>query len=305
MTITHIPTLPIQGLTPNKIFSFDSTCPISGGNKNVYLGYLHLPGKEVLPIALAKFKPQVQKEVIEDELSQIEKINTLFPNSDYFIQCFYIQRRHNIITGFIFEKGICDLGHIKEEYGLCNPLTQNAFTEKQLYNVCRSMATSLALLHENGLVHKDIKLENYIVTADGKVKLTDFGFVTEANNPNKSFRSTLVYSSPEELLRLSGGQIVMDASYKMEHKDLWTLGMTYLDLFTELEKYPSWLTALDSENWESISVMALSIHALMKEFLQSNPDKNYWGLLKLAPEERSTARDVANGFESKPPTSAG
>jgi serine/threonine protein kinase len=43
----------------------------------------------------------------------------------------------------------------------------------------RQMASGLAAVHDRGIAHRDIKPENVFITADGRVKILDFGLVKE------------------------------------------------------------------------------------------------------------------------------
>ena len=47
----------------------------------------------------------------------------------------------------------------------------------------------LCFLHSNGIVHRDIKGNNILMTTDGRVKLTDFG-VSNHLNENKTLTGT-------------------------------------------------------------------------------------------------------------------
>ena len=53
---------------------------------------------------------------------------------------------------------------------------------------------ALEYLHSNTIVHRDLKLENILVAADGALKLTDFGFAKRIR-----FRSWTLCGTPEYL----------------------------------------------------------------------------------------------------------
>ena len=57
-------------------------------------------------------------------------------------------------------------------------------------------------MHKNGVVHRDLKLENILLDEQMNVRLVDFGFSTYTNIKKlSSFKGTKVYMAPEMLER--------------------------------------------------------------------------------------------------------
>ncbi len=94
------------------------------------------------------------------------------------------------------------------------------------------LAETLALVHEKGIVHKDLKAANIVATRDGKVvELIDFGVAsllsTELQHEPSSSRfieGTLTHISPEQTGRINRN---------LDHRsDLYSLGITFYELLT-------------------------------------------------------------------------
>ena len=116
--------------------------------------------------------------------------------------------------------------YIVLEYASGGDLAQFMATHELSTQECKSVvkqvASALAHLQDHKIAHRDVKMENVLVTSsDLQVKLADFGTAVYCP-PNKEFRSTLcgtLACLPPEMLSSHGG------AYNGLLVDSWSLGI--------------------------------------------------------------------------------
>ncbi|KAI3972896.1 hypothetical protein MKX01_019554 [Papaver californicum] len=110
--------------------------------------------------------------------------------------------------------------------------------DSQVSSYTRQILHGLRYLHDQDVIHRDIKCANILVDANGSVKLADFGLAkTTKLNDVKSSKGTAFWMAPEVVNRKNTG-------YGLP-ADIWSLGCTVLEMLTHQLPYAplEWMQA--------------------------------------------------------------
>ena len=95
---------------------------------------------------------------------------------------------------------------------------------REATSIAMQVATGLEAAHNNGIIHRDVKPQNILISMDGKAKIADFGIARAAssNTINSSAMGSVHYSSPEQS---RGG-------YSDAKSDIYSMGITMYEMVT-------------------------------------------------------------------------
>ena len=92
--------------------------------------------------------------------------------------------------------------------------------EGRLRGIASDVLSALEAAHSAGIVHRDVKPANVMITRDGQTKLADFGIASVKGDPKITASGLILgspsYMAPEQATQGEGGP----------HADMWGLGAT-------------------------------------------------------------------------------
>jgi serine/threonine protein kinase len=102
---------------------------------------------------------------------------------------------------------------------------EGAMDWQEALPILKQVLTAIGHAHDTGIVHRDIKPNNIMITKDGTAKITDFGLAKDQSSLTHTMTvssgGTLYYMSPEHVKGLS---------FTDKRSDIYSIGMTFYEI---------------------------------------------------------------------------
>ncbi len=184
------------------------------------------------------------KDLTLERLVALKTLGPQFGTDTGFVQRFLKEARAAARLNHPNIVQIYDFGQVEETYYLAMEyvdghslgayLRRGHFGERDALLVIRHAARALAVAHAEGLIHRDIKPDNLMLTSKGEVKLVDLGIAKRVDEDQSLTQTghtvgTPHYISPEQIR----GARDIDA-----RADIYSLGATLYHLVTGHTPFP-------------------------------------------------------------------
>lgn len=165
-------------------------------------------------------------------------------------------------------------------------ISHGRLKEKQARKFGRQIASALDYCHKNSIVHRDLKIENILISKEGNIKIIDFGLsnLFSPRNSLKTFCGSLYFAAPE---------LLQAKAYTGPEVDVWSFGIVLYvlvcgkvpfddqsmpQLHAKIKKgiveYPPWLSngtsSIESTCRNRANLVAECKH-LISRMLQTDP----------------------------------
>lgn len=159
---------------------------------------------------------------------------------------------------------------------------QGYLSEPEARKILIDVIQGLIYLHSRRIIHHDIKLENFLIGSDGKVKIADFGISAVLKNENEkkyTFCGTANYLSPEIVEKENKGH-----SFEV---DIWAVGVSAFIMLTGQQPFDGKNKEIIYEkikNCEYHFPITIQLSYEAKDFIKT--------ILQINPRKRPTADDL-------------
>ena len=237
----------------------------TGGMSDVYKAMDHILGREVAVKVLkqefaedvtfvTKFRSEAQSAAGLEHPNIVNIYDVGSENGMYYIVMEYVEGI--TLKTYIEKKGQLNF--------------------KEAISIAIQVGRGIEAAHNKGIIHRDIKPQNIIISTEGKVKVTDFGIAraTSSNTIHADVMGSVHYASPEQARN----------GYVDGNSDIYSLGIVMYEMVTGRVPFDGDTTvavALQHLQEEMVAPSAyapdlpISLEKIILKCTMKSPDRRY------------------------------
>ncbi|XP_077998002.1 cyclin-dependent kinase 11B-like [Glandiceps talaboti] len=176
-------------------------------------------------VALKRLKMEKEKEGFP--ITSLREVNTLLKS-----QHPNIVTVREIVVGSNMDKIYIVMDYVEHDLKSLMETMKQPFTLGEVKCLLRQLLRAVRHLHDNWILHRDLKTSNLLLSHKGVLKVGDFGLAREYGSPLKQYTPivvTLWYRAPELLLGAKEYSCPID---------LWSVGCIFAEMLTMKALFP-------------------------------------------------------------------
>ena len=183
---------------------------------------------------------------------------------------------------------------------LSNKLRRGPLSVSDVLRIVSEVASGLGAAHQRGIIHRDIKSENIMLTPQGAAKITDFGLAQIRGQSRlwhtEGTAGTVSYMLPEQ----ARGE-ALD-----ERTDIWSLGVVLYEMLTAKLPFPgSYESAIlylvlheQPQPMKSIREdVPTKLHEVVEKCLKKDPGQRYQNGEALLSDVKALVKELEQGVQ--------
>ncbi|XP_063147195.1 serine/threonine-protein kinase NIM1 [Candoia aspera] len=158
--------------------------------------------------------------------------------------------------------------------------TEGKLSEEESKHTFSQIVSAIKHMHDNNIIHRDLKAENIFYSSNTCVKVGDFGFstVSQKEEALNTFCGSPPYAAPE---------LFRDESYIGIYVDIWALGILLYFMTTGLMPF-------QADTVAKLKKCVLGGIYSLPPFLSGSCQKLIWAVLQPVPSERCSVDYIMN-----------